>query len=83
MLYILLSALDIIDRLLALKVLGLLPAADTREPPRVLLFLEPVLPVLPKILSKQVVMTLVGVSRHELVEGWCRPGWGLMERGFF
>jgi hypothetical protein len=57
LLYILLSALDILDRLLALRVHGRLLA---------LLILEP---VLPKTLSKQVVMILVGISRHELVEG--------------
>jgi hypothetical protein len=69
MLYILLCALDILDRLLALKVRGRLLAADTRERPPVLLVLETVLAVLPNILSKQVLKMLVGVSRHELVSG--------------
>jgi hypothetical protein len=46
-----------------------------------------VLPVLPKILSEKVVMT-VGVFRHDLVEGVVTivvvsPWVGLMERGFF
>jgi hypothetical protein len=65
MLYILLSALDILDR----QVRGRLLADDTRERPPVLLVLETVLSVLPNILSKQVLKMLVGVSRHELFSG--------------
>jgi type III secretory pathway component EscU len=69
MLYMLLSALDILDRLLALKVRGRLLADDTRERPPVLLVLETVLSVLPNSLSKQVLKMLVGVSRLELFSG--------------
>jgi hypothetical protein len=60
MIYILLPALDILDRLLALDVLGRHLVADILERLLAPLILEGVLATVPKNLSKQLVKMFVG-----------------------